>query len=118
SGVAVGCRRRYTAARPLGRFSYDAWGSPLRADVQFGWIRVAAGIRPRLDPLTGRCHSAMAPSPPTPYLPPMRPEELEPLQTRDAATESDLAGLIDREFAVVGERRAASAARARSPAPR
>ena len=34
----------------------------------------------------------------------MRPEELEPLQTCDAATESDLADLIDREFAVIGER--------------
>ena len=34
----------------------------------------------------------------------MRPEELEPLQTRDAATESDLADLIDRVFAVIGER--------------
>ena len=46
----------------------------------------------------------MAPSPRTPYLPPMRPEELEPLQARDAATESELARLIDREFAVIGER--------------
>jgi hypothetical protein len=34
----------------------------------------------------------------------MRPEELHALQTRDAATESDLPGLIDREFAVIEER--------------
>jgi xanthine dehydrogenase molybdopterin-binding subunit B len=33
----------------------------------------------------------------------MHPEELHPLQTRDAATESDLPGL-DRELAVIGER--------------
>ena len=46
----------------------------------------------------------MAPSPPALYLPFMRPEEFEPLHTRDAATESDLALLIDREFAVIGER--------------
>ena len=34
----------------------------------------------------------------------MRPEELHPLQTRAAATDDDLARLIDREFAVIGER--------------
>jgi hypothetical protein len=39
----------------------------------------------------------------------MRPEELHPLQTRDAATESDLAGLIDREFAVIGNLKAVHA---------
>lgn len=34
----------------------------------------------------------------------MRPKELHPLQTRAAATDDDLAALIDREFAVLGER--------------
>jgi CO/xanthine dehydrogenase Mo-binding subunit len=34
----------------------------------------------------------------------MRPEELRPLQERTAADPSDLARLIDREFAVIGQR--------------